>query len=548
MRYGRRSNGKQHGLVLTKPIVVDVMLDRIGYLATIDLSDKVVIEPAAGDGAFALSIIDRLYKSSKNFNFSFQKALEHLRFYEIDENMAGLLRKRIEVKLSEHSALLPDNLIHNTDFLLAKTGLCNIVIGNPPYVRHENIPEEQKYIYRKLFRTFTHRSDLYIAFYEKSLRILEDDGILSFICSNRWLKNQYGKNLREHISLYYSLKEIIDLEGTSPFEEDVIAYPAITTIHKSKEKLSEDYFSIKDIEDLLKIGQSIKPVRTLNTKISKNWFAYITNGSKHEMYLDSIENQGFKIGIGVATGNDSVFIRADFKSIVEHELLLPILTSKDIRNNELQWSGNYILNPFLNHGQLIDLEKFPKASIYFNNYKDILLKRHISIRNPNKWYQTIDRITQSLTQKDKIILPDISGNSHLFIDRGNYYPHHNLYYIIGQNYDKLILLAAILMSDFIKNQLLELGNKMNGGYPRWQSQNLKKLRVPIIDAIPQEIAQIITESYHSRDYVQINKLINPIEISSYSFSVGQTCLFEPELKEISAVKESLTTIADGKNH
>ena len=233
MIYGSRSNGNHHGLVLTKPLVVDFMLDRIGYISSTDLREKVVAEPAAGDGAFAIAIIDRLFESSRNFGFSFQKALSNIKLYEIDCKMSELLTTRIKLRLDELSVILPKTMIQTTDFLLAESIPCDIVIGNPPYVRHENIPKKEKSIYRQMFRTFTHRSDLYVAFYEKSLGILNKNGILSFICSNRWLKNQYGQNLRELIGLHYALEEIIDIEGTCPFEEDVIAYPAITTIRKS---------------------------------------------------------------------------------------------------------------------------------------------------------------------------------------------------------------------------------------------------------------------------------------------------------------------------
>jgi hypothetical protein len=76
--------------------------------------------------------------------------------------------------------------------------------------------------------------------------------------------------------------------------------------------------------------------------------------------------------------------------------------------------------------------------------KDLLLKRHIAKKKPHLWFKTIDKITSSLTNTDKILLPDISGNSHLFVDEGNFYPHHNLYFISGQDHQKLKLLAAIL--------------------------------------------------------------------------------------------------------
>ncbi|MDX2246791.1 MAG: Eco57I restriction-modification methylase domain-containing protein [Bacteroidia bacterium] len=515
-------------MVLTKPLVVDVMLDRVGYKADADLSGIRLIEPAAGDGAFAVTIIKRLHSSSLKFGFSFQKSLQNLAFYEIDTRISGLLRERIESQLRDYSTLLPKDLIITEDFLLSKPMNCDLIVGNPPYVRHENIPESQKIEYRKRFGTFTYRSDLYIVFYEKGLRLLNKDGILSYICSNRWLKNQYGGGLRKLIYSSYSLTEIIDLEETCPFEEDVIAYPAITTIQNGRLQKFTSYYKINKIDDLNKLDFDVEKSRTINTRNSVNWFSYQPSNSNHEKFLDSIENQGFKIGIGVATGSDKVYIRKDFESLVENELLIPIILAKDLKNNSFEWSGNYILNPFSSNGGLINLNEYPNAKKYFDSNKELLEKRHIAQKNPLAWYKTIDKISPTLTNVNKILLPDLSGNSHLFIDRGNYYPHHNLYYITGSYYNKLIILATLLMSDFVKNQLLELGNKMNGGYPRWQSQNLKRLRIPIIDSIPQKIIELLTEAYHARDYASINKIITEEHISKFEFSAGQTRLFEPK--------------------
>jgi adenine-specific DNA-methyltransferase len=528
MIYGARSSGKHHGLVLTKPIIVQVMLDRVGYKPTNDLRAVKVIEPSAGDGAFAIEIVDRLYKSAISFGFSFEEALKSLHFYEMDPQMAHLLSERIESYLATISVSMPQNLIHIEDFLLSNAPKCDLVIGNPPYVRHENIPDAQKSACRALFSTFTHRSDLYIAFYEKGLKLLTKDGALTFICSNRWLKNQYGKGLRHLIHQAYLLGEIIDLEGTCPFEEEVIAYPAITTIKKGEGRKPANYYQVNDIDQLPDLDNLVEPTRTLLTNSSANWFSYQPTNLSHTKYLDSIENQGFKIGIGVATGSDRVFIRKDFKSLVEHELLLPILLARDIKNNALVWSENYIINPFDNLGRLINLQNFPKASSYFDAHKEHLNERHVAKKNPSAWYKTIDRINTALLHQDKILLPDISGNSHLLIDRGNYYPHHNLYYITGNGYEYLVILAALLMSDLVKNQLLEIGNKMNGGYPRWQSQNLRKLRVPMINAMPIDTKASLVKAYHAKDYDTINELITENHINEYRSLIGQTALFEPE--------------------
>ena len=546
MIYGKRSNGKKHGLVLTKPIVVEKMLELVNYNQNLDLRNVTVVEPAAGDGAFAILIINKLYESSKKYQFSFASSLQNLKFFEIDAQMYDHLQVNVTNRLTQLGCNLPEGMIEKGDFLTSQFDEVNIIIGNPPYVRHENIPAEKKIFYRKEFRTFTHRSDLYIAFFEKGLKCLKQDGYLSFICSNRWLKNQYGERLRNYIHHGYNLLDILDLEESSPFEEEVIAYPAIINIQNSNKNQKSKYFKIDDIDSLKSFSRENSADRILSTSNS-NWFHSVEYGQSHYKFLSPIESQGFKIGIGVATGCDKVFIRKDFHGIVESELILPILTSKDVRNNNLSWGGNYILNPFDANGNLIDLENYPRAKSYFNAQSEILRKRHVAKKSKDKWYKTIDRINYQLTFESKIVLPDISGNANIFIDEGNYYPHHNLYYIKGGSKDDLTILASILMSNFARDQLMEFGNKMNGGYPRWQSQNLRKLRLPLIKAIPELTRIELINAYMNRDIQRINSLITIENISKYEVISGQTILFEPDESKTYSIKsrmhESTTEVA-----
>jgi hypothetical protein len=77
---------------------------------------------------------------------------------------------------------------------------------------------------------------------------------------------------------------------------------------------------------------------------------------------------------------------------------------------------------------------------------------------------------------------------------------------------------------------MELGNKMNGGYPRWQSQNLKRLRIPILDSIPKTVAGEILEAYHRKDYNTINRLVSSESISELEISSGQMSFFESREK------------------
>ena len=230
--------------------------------------------------------------------------------------------------------------------------------------------------------------------------------------------------------------------------------------------------------------------------------------------LYTIEELGFKIGIGVATGADRVFISRDLPQLVEKELLLPALNAKNLSGNTLRWNGEYLLNPYALNGNLIKLDDYPKVAKYLNAHRERLSQRHIAKKNEAKWYKTIDRINPELKDKSKILLPDISGNSFIFIDQGNYYPLHNLYYITGNSLRDQKILSSFLMSDSIRFQISSVTNNMNGGFPRWQSQHLRKLRLPNIKKIETDVADLLVKSYDQRDFAMMNKLVREVFESS----------------------------------
>lgn len=240
-----------------------------------------------------------------------------------------------------------------------------------------------------------------------------------------------------------------------------------------------------------------------------DWSGVFNTISSDDTLL-TIEEMGFMIGIGVATGADSIFITKDLPERVEKELLLPALNARDMSGNQLQWSGKYLLNPYKPNGELISLDDYPMAADYLLSHREALQKRHVARKNPGKWYKTIDRIVPSLKDTPKVLLPDISGNQLIFVDEGKYYPQHNLYYITGGSVRQLQLLSAMLMSDYVKNQLLSITNCMNGGYPRWQSQYLRKLLMPDINTIEEDFANRLLTDYQRFDLNGLNETVDTI--------------------------------------
>jgi len=144
MNHGKRANGKGHGVVNTKVSVVRKMLDLIDYKGNKDLSKIKILEPSAGNGAFAIEIITRLYESSKKYDFNFNLALSNIYLCELNEQIANELQDNIKSLLSSYGDFKLKNVFIHDFLQLELIKKFDIVIGNPPYVRHENISQDLK--------------------------------------------------------------------------------------------------------------------------------------------------------------------------------------------------------------------------------------------------------------------------------------------------------------------------------------------------------------------------------------------------------------------
>jgi len=68
----------------------------------------------------------------------------------------------------------------------------DICIGNPPYVRQEQI-KELKPLFKQNFQCFTGVADLFVYFFERGYQLLKTGGVLSYICSNKYFRSGYGE-------------------------------------------------------------------------------------------------------------------------------------------------------------------------------------------------------------------------------------------------------------------------------------------------------------------------------------------------------------------
>jgi hypothetical protein len=104
------------------------------------------------------------------------------------------------------------------------------VVGNPPYVRSQNLPDGQKAMMDELYDATTGNYDIYCPFYERGLDWLtEGTGKLGFITPNQFMVTDYGEGLRKVFLEGFCIEEIYDFRDSGVFE-DATNYPAIVIL------------------------------------------------------------------------------------------------------------------------------------------------------------------------------------------------------------------------------------------------------------------------------------------------------------------------------
>lgn len=495
------------GAVFTRSKVVEAILDLSEYRSDRPLHQMRLLEPSFGAGDFLLRAVPRLWAAFVRDGGSPATAVVHLRnairAVELHRETFDLARQRLfedltDWGLSAHDAdVLCASWLICDDFLLTRLdGQFDFVVGNPPYVRQERIPSALLHEYRRRFQTLYDRADLYVPFFERALDLLKNDGVLGYICANRWLKNRYGGPLREKISNGYWLKYFMDMEGVDAFHSEVIAYPAITVF----QRLTSQHAAVQPTRA---VGARATATHSLPLLVDALLGNTDVSGMVEEIRLDTasaaplllddiprlvllrrierdfptLEQAACKVGIGVATGCDHVYINDMDALPVEPERKLPLVMARDLVAGEIRWGGKAVLNPFDEAGQLVPLEAFPRFMRYLQVHRDIVAGRNVARRNPDGWYRTIDRIQPGLLQTPKLLVPDIKGEGVFVIDEGHYYPHHNLYFITSSEWD-LRALQAVLSSSLTLMTVATYCTRMSGGFLRFQAQYLRRIRLP----------------------------------------------------------------------
>jgi len=514
-----KEDRKVNGAFFTPDYIVDFIIERLKP----EFNDA-NIDPSCGCGAFLIGLI-KYYKD--NFNKNIKDIIKE-NIYGIDILKYNIRRVKILLSIfaMEHNEVLNENdfNILQRDSLKVNwidlfernsKGLFDNVIGNPPYVKLQDLPEELR---QNLFNNWeavnNGNFNLYFAFFELGYNLLENNGKLGYITPNHYFTSLSGISLRDFFAEKKCIKEIYDFRDKRVF--DVQTYTAITILKKEKnDKIMYDRIK-KDQKPIDFLRNTNTGINLLKDLDNKKWRLL---KPKERGNINKIENIGtpitkiLDIKASVATLKDKLYFlntknikdnyyikkynNKEFK--IEKEITRKLFKVSDFKNQK-QCNNNKrrIIFPYeFDHNNDIKpipedklKNKYPNCYSYFIAIRDELSKRDKGTINKKIDFWYLYGRKQGLDLKGKkLITPTYSKKPRFMLVNDEEALYTNGYGIFLKREKSLFdnpleseenieVIQKILNSKVMEYFISKTSAVISGGYFSFQKNYLARFSIP----------------------------------------------------------------------
>ncbi|EAJ4091106.1 class I SAM-dependent DNA methyltransferase [Campylobacter coli] len=384
----------------------------------------------------------------------------------------------------------------------------DLIIGNPPYIRQEELKELKPHL-AKNYKVYKGTSDIYTYFYELGFNVLKENGILSFITSNKYTRAGYGEALREFLLKNVKVLEYTDLNGIKVFDSATVD-TSILCFEKSKSKDNKFKY--------LALSNEILKTCAYDIGLYKDFAEFSQNSLSKESFTFSDENTsalkakierigtplkewyGLNINYGIKTGLNEAFIittekrneiLANCKDEAEKErtakLIRKMLRGRDIKRYSYEWAGLWVIGTF--PSLKIDIEQYPALKQYLSQFLPHIEQsgeKGCRKKTSNKWFETQDNIAYyEEFEKEKIVWAEMTKEACFVYDNSNFFTNQTCYFFTHCDYKYLL---AILNSRLIVYYMQYISSHLGQGAFRWIRQYIEKLPIPKINSKNEKLA------------------------------------------------------------
>ena len=506
---------KLSGVYYTSNQIIELMINNLVFKKT----DK-IIDISCGVSNFLYFIGKKIKYHNPDMKM---KDIIQNNLYGIDNSNLAVIRSEIVLNLlmiefNEYDEIKPN--VYFTDTLGYNfKQKYDYVIGNPPYVRIQNLGEDTIKNIRENYR-FTREGniDMYIVFLEIGLNILKDSGKLIYIISNTFFRSNCCKKLREYMIQDNVIEKIINLEDIIVFD-DTNTYTCIIQMCKNKKSKEILYHNVTDkselelvdevdtnlpiidniVEKVLNKMLPIKKTEKIKYKkvvLKDNGEPFVFDNNELIRKIESFKPLGeyCHINCGLATLADSLYIlKPDNDFNLEKDMIRNVIKVSKTRS-ENDYDILNIVWPYDSKGKIIEENiiktKYPNCYKYLLSIKKNLDKRDKGKINKAGWYafgrqqgivSSFGRklVTSTMNLKPKFMditdteLTFYSGYSIKLKDPGNL------------TYNTL---QKILNSEIMEKYVLSTSRTYSGGWRSYTKSTMKTFGIPILN--PKEVKHL----------------------------------------------------------
>ena len=302
----------------------------------------------------------------------------------------------------------------------------DVMVGNPPYIALGAAGGRLRKRYRnRQYETFKSNGDIYFLFYERALKLLCPDGLLCFITSDKWMRNDAAKSLRSYLVKHSQPLMLLDFPGLNLFKRATVVNNILLARNSDNSGLKTLCATTegKDIDDVKNIDLFVQE-NQLFCQFAEGQQWLILPDEKRDIMQKMLEKgkplgewEDAKVRYGVKTGRNDAFIitsaqreqilancASDEERTRTKDVIHPFIEGVDIHRYHHQWADKWVIGfyPSLH----LDIENYPTLKHHLLNYAKewLAAQEHADIANDDAKMAEFGQLY--LEQKGKAVVID----------------------------------------------------------------------------------------------------------------------------------------------